>query len=156
MNPSTSKEALTIRPARRSDLGAILELAVQDSFADPPEPASPTEEHFAAFDAIEAHTDHQLVVGTIADEVIATLQLSFLPGLSNRGAWRAQVESVRVRRDLRSSGIGGAMMNWVIDRSRERGCWIVQLTTNRSRLDAQRFYERLGFKPSHVGMKLRL
>jgi len=73
-----------------------------------------------------------------------------------RGAWRAQVEGVRVREDLRNRRIGTRLMEWAIGRARERGCRLVQLTSNKSRLDARRFYERLGFSASHVGMKLYL
>lgn len=156
MLPRSPAPSLVIRRAQRSDLPAIMELTAQDSLADPPEPALPGEGHLAAFDAIAAHPDHELVVGIIGDKVVATLQLSFLPGLSHEGAWRAQVEAVRVRRELRGRGIGAAMMEWVVGRARERNCRLVQLTTNRSRVDAQRFYERLGFRPSHVGMKLPL
>src|ERR1700722_230869 len=99
-----------IRLAVREDLPAILELAAQDSFSETPGPLAPSDSHFRAFDAISAHPDHEIVVGTIDDRVVATLQLSFIPGLSHQGAWRAQVEAVRVHHDLRSSGIGTALM----------------------------------------------
>jgi len=147
---------LAIRPALRQDLPAILELVAQDSFSDTPEPLLPVNAHFSAFDAIAAHPDHEIVVGTMDGRIVATLQLSFIPGLSHDGAWRAQVEAVRVHRDVRGSGIGTEMLNWVIARAKERGCWRVELTTNQARTDAQRFYERLGFRRSHVGMKLPL
>jgi GNAT superfamily N-acetyltransferase len=145
-----------IRPALRQDLPAILELIAQDSISDTPEALVPTDAHYSAFDAIAAHPDHEIAVGSIDGKVVATLQLSFIPGLSHEGAWRAQVEAVRVHRDLRNSGIGTEMLQWAIARARERGCWRVELTTNRARTDAQRFYERLGFRRSHVGMKLPL
>ncbi len=83
-----------------------------------------------------------------------TLQLTFIPGL--KSGWRAQVESVRVREDLRNLHIGTRMMEWVIERARQRGCYLLQLTTNAGRKDAQRFYQRLGFQPTHLGMKLYL
>ena len=82
--------------------------------------------------------------------------MTFIPGLSFGGTWRAQVEAVRVRNDLRNQRIGTRLMEWVVTRARERGCRLVQLTTNVKRHDAQRFYQRLGFVPSHVGMKLML
>jgi ribosomal protein S18 acetylase RimI-like enzyme len=91
-----------------------------------------------------------------AGEVVGTLQLSFLPGLARRGALRAQVEAVRVAESTRGSGLGAAMMTWAIEESRRRGCALVQLTTDKSRADAHRFYERLGFVASHEGMKLKL
>jgi GNAT superfamily N-acetyltransferase len=147
---------LAIRPALRQDLPAILELVAQDSFSGETEPRIPNDSHYRAFDAIAAHPDHEIVAGTVEGRVVATLQLSFMPGLSHQGAWRAQVEAVRVHREFRSSGIGTAMLNWAIERAKERGCWRVELTTNCARTDAHRFYERLGFKGSHLGMKLLL
>ena len=84
------------------------------------------------------------------------MQLSFLPGLSRQGALRAQVEAVRVRVDQRGRGLGEAMVRWVVEEARRRGCALVQLTTDKSRDDAHRFYERLGFVASHEGMKLTL
>jgi len=88
--------------------------------------------------------------------VIATMQLSMLPGLARRGALRAQVEAVRVRADYRSRGLGTALFEWAIAESRRRGCALVQLSTDKSRADAHRFYERLGFVASHEGLKLHL
>jgi len=149
--------ALAIRMATRADLPAILRLTAQDSLSHPAEAAAaPSEAHYRAFDIIDAHPDHELVVGTIGDEVVATLQLSFIPGLGFGGAWRAQVEAVRVASNRRGSGIGSQMMRWVIERARARGCRLIQLTSNLARTDARRFYERLGFEASHIGMKLHL
>ena len=122
MLPSYSADAVAIRPARRSDVPAILALLAEDSLSTPPESGVPCAAHYATFDAIAAREDHELMVGTIGDEVMATLQISFIPGLSQQGAWRAQVEAVRVRTDARSRGIGAAMMRWVIARAKERGC----------------------------------
>lgn len=84
------------------------------------------------------------------------MQLSFLPGLARRGALRAQIEAVRVRQDYRSRGLGAALFEWAIQEARGRGCALVQLTTDKSRVDAHRFYERLGFVASHEGLKLQL
>jgi GNAT superfamily N-acetyltransferase len=88
--------------------------------------------------------------------LIGCMQLTFIPGVSRRGAWRGHIESVRVARAKRGSGIGTAMFEWVIAECRRRGCSLVQLYTDKSRKDAHRFYERLGFKASHEGMKLSL
>lgn len=121
-----------------------------------PDPPRVTQGHIDAFAAIAGHPDSELIVATLGGEVIATLQLTFIPGLSSGGAWRAQVEGVRVRADVRGGGIGGQLMNWVIARARRRKCWLIQLSTNRTRVDAHRFYERLGFRASHAGMKLYL
>jgi GNAT superfamily N-acetyltransferase len=97
-----------------------------------------------------------LIVAEQGGEVIGTLHLMFLPSISFQGGLRAQVESVRVDRRYQNQGIGGEMMKWSLERARQRGAQIVQLTTHKSRLHAHRFYERLGFKGSHLGMKLSL
>ena len=128
----------------------------RDLIPPPPPQTGPTDGQKRAFDQIAAHPDSEIIVATLDGEVVATLQLNFLPGLAHDGAWRAQVEAVRVREDLRSQRIGTRLMEWVIARARDRGCWMVQLTSNRARLDAHRFYERLGFIGSHLGMKLYL
>jgi GNAT superfamily N-acetyltransferase len=97
-----------------------------------------------------------LVVARDGAEVVGTLQLTFIPGLSRLGSTRALIEAVRVRSDQRGGGLGGRLIEWAIDTARERGAAMVQLTTDASRTDAHRFYERLGFVASHVGMKLML
>lgn len=115
-----------------------------------------------AYAAIDADPSHLLIVGevvppgTAAGPVVATFQLSFLPGISRQGAWRSQIEAVRVAGSLRGQGIGNLMVRWAIDESRRRGCTLMQLTTHKSRTAAHRFYERLGFDASHEGMKLTL
>jgi GNAT superfamily N-acetyltransferase len=114
------------------------------------------EQQLKAFDEISSNPDNELVVATLEGEIVGTLQLTFIPGMSYQGAWRAQVEGVRVRDDIRNQRIGTRLMEWVIQRARDRQCRLIQLTTNKVRIDAQRFYRRLGFTPSHVGMKLVL
>ena len=151
-----TRNELVIRPAERAELAAVLELLAQDSMSETPEAAGPTAGHLSAFETMSSHPDHGIVVGTLEGRVVATLQLSFIPGLSHDGRWRAQIEGVRVDRDLRGSGIGTAMIEWAIGRARERGCWRIELTSNQAREAAQRFYSRLGFRASHVGMKLQL
>jgi GNAT superfamily N-acetyltransferase len=97
------------------------------------------------------------VVATDEQGALAgTMQLTFIPGLARRGALRAQIEAVRVREDLRNQGLGGALFTWAIEEARRRGCALVQLTTDKRRADAHRFYGRLGFTASHEGFKLRL
>ena len=114
------------------------------------------------FDAIDADPAHLLIVGELVphgDEsgpVVATFQLSFLPGISRQGAWRSQLEGVRVDASLRGQGLGKLMVGWAVGESRRRGCTLMQLTTHKSRAAAHRFYEQLGFEASHVGMKLPL
>ncbi len=150
--------AVLFRKARHEDLRFILELLndgkvgnVLEQIEDPL-PAA----YEDAFAAIEADSNQLLLVGEIEGRIVASLQLTFIPGITHRGAWRAQVEAVRVVRELRGQKIGEAMMRHVIALARERGCDRVQLTTNKARDDAHRFYRRLGFVASHEGMKLRL
>ncbi len=108
------------------------------------------------FAAISADPNQLLVVAERDGAVIGTLQLTFIPGLSHQGAWRGQVEAVRIAAAARGQGLGEAMMGWAIAACRARGCRMVQLTTNIARTDAHRFYERLGFRRSHHGYKLDL
>jgi ribosomal protein S18 acetylase RimI-like enzyme len=149
-------ETMVIRRATLADLPAIIGLLADDELGrqreSPQEPL--LESYVAAFAAIDADQHQQLVVGEIAGEVVATLQLTFIPYLAYRGGLRAQIESVRVDSRRRGGGLGRQLFIWAIERAKQHGCHMVQLTTNASRADAQRFYTRLGFVPSHVGMKL--
>lgn len=147
-----------IREAREVDLPAIVRLLADDELGrarerveEPPVPA-----YLAAFRAIDGDPRHELLVVELAGEVVATAQLSFLPGLSHQGTERAQIEAVRVASDRRGAGIGRALLEWMIRRAEARGCRLVQLTTDKRRPDARRFYESLGFAASHEGMKLPL
>lgn len=150
--------AVTFRRAIAADLPAIVAMLADDALGAAREDTSqPLPEGYArAFAAIEADANQMLVVGENDGAVVATLQLSFLPGLSHRGAWRGQIEAVRVAGHLRGAGVGATMIGWAIDQCRARGCRQVQLTTDRSRSDAHRFYERLGFGQTHLGYKLVL
>ncbi|WP_030434087.1 GNAT family N-acetyltransferase [Actinoplanes subtropicus] len=150
---------MTFRPAGRADVPAILHLLADDDIARsrgfgvvPEEVDAAT---WAAFEAIDADPNNELIVAA-DDEVIATCQLTFTPGLSRGGAWRMTIEAVRVRADRRSAGLGKKLMAYAMDRALDRGCRIVQLTTDKRRIDAHRFYEALGFVASHEGMKLTL
>jgi GNAT superfamily N-acetyltransferase len=150
---------VTLREARKPDVPALVALiaadqlgALRDGVRDDADLAA-YEQAFAAIDADPAHI---LVIAESSGEVVGTMQLSFLPGLARRGALRAQIEAVRVAESTRGSGLGAAMMTWAIEESRRRGCALVQLTSDKSRADAHRFYERLGFVASHEGMKLKL
>lgn len=149
---------LTIRCATRADVPAIVHLLADDPLGQQRErDIEPLpESYYAAFAAIDADPRHELVVVEHGGAVIGTLQLTFLPSLSFQGGTRAQIESVRVDRAYRGQGIGQHLFVWAIERAREQGCRLVQLTTNASRADAQRFYTRLGFTASHVGMKIDL
>ncbi|WP_253780482.1 GNAT family N-acetyltransferase [Goodfellowiella coeruleoviolacea] len=144
-----------IRRARRADVDRIVELLAADQIGAGREtPGDPT--YLAAFERIAADPNQLLVVAEADGEVVGTLQLTFTPGLSRGGMTRATVEAVRVRADQRGSGLGQRMLRWAVAESRQRGCGLVQLTTDARRTDAHRFYERLGFQPTHVGMKLSL
>lgn len=145
----------TMRPATPADLPTILRLLADDPLGKTRETAVEAP-YRAAFDAIAADPNQELVVAEHDGAVIGCFQLGFLPGLSRGGAWRAQIESVRIDAALRGHGAGEAMMRWAIDRARARGCRLVQLTTDKRRGDAHRFYARLGFIASHEGMKLEI
>jgi len=149
---------LLFRNATAEDLPAIVRLLAEDELGSQrekytnPLPRS----YYAAFEQIVGDRNHQLIVADLDGEVIATLRLIFLPSISFLGGLRAQVESVRVDKECRNGGFGRQMMEWTIERARERGARVIQLTSHLSRKDAHRFYERLGFKGSHLGMKLDL
>lgn len=149
---------LTFRDARPADLPFIIALAVEDSVVptgdDPANGMAP--EYLAVLAAIDADPNERFVIAELDGEPVGTLQLSFLPGFMRHGMWRALVEQVHISAAYRNRGFGTRMMSWAIEESRMRGCGMVQLTSNRKRRDAHRFYERLGFRPSHEGFKLYL
>jgi GNAT superfamily N-acetyltransferase len=151
-------EQIVFRSAIFADVPAIVALLADDELGSQREKTGlPLDERYvAAFRAIEADANQQLVVVVDGDEVIGTLQLSFIPGIARMGAWRGQIEAVRIAAHRRDSGLGHKMFEWAIAACRVRGCNFVQLTTDKSRADAHRFYEKLGFVASHVGYKLAL
>jgi GNAT superfamily N-acetyltransferase len=153
-----SEENVIFRIATRNDVSAIVHLLADDDLGsqrevdnDPLPPA-----YYAAFEQIDSDPNHELIVAEANGTVMGTLHLMFLPSVSYQGGLRAQVESVRVAKEWQSRGVGSRLMQWAIERAKERGAHIIQLTTHKSREDAHRFYERLGFKKSHLGMKLSL
>ncbi len=149
---------LVFRIARRMDVPAIVRMLADDELGSQREKYTEPlpDSYYAAFEQLDHDANHELIIAESDEKVIGTLHLMFLPSLSYQGGLRAQVESLRVDKDCQNQGIGSKMMKWAIERARERGAHIVQLTTHNSRADAHRFYERLGFKGSHLGMKLRL
>lgn len=149
---------LTIRDAALADLPFIVGLIDSDAIAAARDPSSATDaaDQREAFEAIAGDPNHRLLVAELDGEPVGSFQLSYIPGVSRRGAWRGQIEAVRVDPAHQGKGIGAEMMNWAIERCRERGCGLVQLTSDTQRGDAHRFYERLGFKPTHTGFKLKL
>lgn len=150
--------SLIVRPARRNDVPHIVRLLADDTLgAAREEVRDPLpQEYWDAFAAIAADPNQELLIGELGGDVVGCLQLTILPGLSRRGAWRALVEGVRVDSARRSAGIGRALMESAMTIARARGCTIVQLTTDASRVRAHAFYQRLGFVASHVGMKRSL
>lgn len=149
---------LRVRRAIESDLEAIVDLLADDDLGRTREkPARPLAESYRdAFAEIQRDPNAELAVLERDGEVIGSLQLNFLRGLGLQGARRAQVEAVRIHSSLRGRRLGEFLIRWAIERSRAEGCHVVQLTTNLARTDAHRFYERLGFRSTHAGMKLAL
>jgi len=149
---------IAFRLAERGDILSIVRMLADDDLGSQRERyENPLpESYYTAFEQINNDPNHELIVAELNGEAIGTLHLMFLPSISFQGGLRAQVESVRVGREFQSQGIGTKMMKWTIERAKARGAHVVQLTTHNSRKDAHRFYEILGFKGSHVGMKLTL
>lgn len=149
---------MTLREARREDIRRIVEMLADDEVARGREDLSCNNlnAYHVAFDAIAADSNNTLYVWDQDGAVMGCLQLTFIPGMSYQGSWIAKVEGVRVDHSLRGLGIGGRMIDAIVEKSRARGCKQLQLTTNKRRVDAQRFYRRLGFEASHEGMKLDL
>jgi GNAT superfamily N-acetyltransferase len=149
-------DEITIRPADASDVAAIVALLADDELGAQRETPGDLAPYLAAFKEIDTDPQHVLLVAERAGEVIGTAQLTFLPGLSRRAATRAQIEGVRIGSAARGTGLGSRIIAWCVDRARERGCALVQLTSDAVRVDAHRFYEKLGFEASHLGFKLPL
>ena len=149
---------IIFRVAAYADVSSIIRLLADDELGslrekfENPIPKS----YYSAFELIDKDPNHELIVAELDGEVIGTLHIMFLSSLSFQGGLRAQVESVRVDTHHQNQGIGSEMMKWAIQRAKDRNAHIVQLTTHKSRADAHRFYERLGFKGTHLGMKLSL
>ncbi|MDR7125321.1 GNAT family N-acetyltransferase [Pseudotabrizicola sp. 4114] len=147
---------LTFRKARADDLAAIVAMLSDDPLGQAREAAGDLTPYRAAFADIEADPNQFLCVVEREGAVVGTLQLSFIRGLSRGGAKRGLIEAVRVARECRGMGIGRALFEWAISECLAQGCGMVQLTTDKSRTDAHRFYDALGFEASHVGYKLAL
>ncbi|GAA2620733.1 GNAT family N-acetyltransferase [Actinomadura fulvescens] len=149
---------VTFRAATRDDVPEIVRLLADDPLGATRE--APGEQipdaYWKAFDAIEHDPNNTLVVAVIDGTIAGTMQLTYIPGLTYTGGERAQIEGVRVASEQRGHGVGQAMIGWAIDQARARGCRVVQLTTDRQRPDSIRFYQKIGFRPSHMGMKYHL
>ncbi|NMM89979.1 GNAT family N-acetyltransferase [Rhodococcus sp. SRB_17] len=149
----------SIRRAELRDVGILVDLLADDPIGSTRETTNPDartiyDNAFAKIDADEAQL--LVVVTTTDDDVIGTMQLTFIPGLSRMGATRMQIEAVRVHEDFRSKGIGSAMLRWACEEGARRGAFLAQLTSDQTRTEAHEFYERLGFVASHIGFKKSL
>ncbi|MFF6875074.1 MULTISPECIES: GNAT family N-acetyltransferase [unclassified Streptomyces] len=147
---------LEIRAAIADDVPAIVAMLADDPLGAQRESPDDLAPYLAALERLSADPNQRLVVAVRQSQVVGTLQLTIIPGLSRRGATRSTIEGVRIHADERGSGLGTQLIEWAINASRDEGCQLVQLTSDRTRTDAHRFYERLGFTASHTGFKLQL
>jgi GNAT superfamily N-acetyltransferase len=148
---------IVLRVATRADVPAVLELLENDEISRSRMLSEATDAAlWKAFEEIDADPRNELIVADDDGEIVGTCQLTFTPSLSRRGTERMTVEAVRIRSDRRGAGLGRVMMLWALERARERGCGLAQLTTDKRRTSAQRFYTSLGFSATHEGMKLSL
>ncbi|MFI8211381.1 GNAT family N-acetyltransferase [Streptomyces werraensis] len=147
---------LEIRPATTDDVPAIVAMLADDPLGAQRESPDDLTPYLTAMERLRADPNQHLVVAVREERVVGTLQLTIIPGLSRRGTTRSVIEGVRIHADERGGGLGSLMMEWAIDTSRREGCHLVQLTSDNTRTEAHRFYERLGFTASHVGFKLAL
>lgn len=147
---------LEIRPAAVGDLAEIVAMLADDPLGAARESPDDLTPYLAAFRRLADDPHQHVMVAVRADRVVGTLQLTVIPGLSRRGSTRSVIEGVRVHGDERGSGLGTQLIQWAVDESRRQDCQLVQLTSDATRADAHRFYERLGFVASHVGFKLTL
>ncbi|MFD7911650.1 GNAT family N-acetyltransferase [Streptomyces sp. NPDC059752] len=152
----TDTPELTIRPATEADVPAIVAMLADDPLGATRESPDDLTPYLAALKRITGDPNQHLVVAVRADRVVGTLQLTIVPGLSRKGATRSIIEGVRVHADERGGGLGTRFIEWAVAKSRAENCTLVQLTSDVTRTDAHRFYERLGFTASHVGFKLQL
>ncbi|WP_369247761.1 N-acetyltransferase family protein [Streptomyces sp. R41] len=147
---------LEIRAAVAEDVPAIVAMLADDPLGAQRESQDDLTPYLAALERLSADPNQHLVVAVREGRVVGTLQLTVIPGLSRKGATRSIIEGVRIHADERGSGLGTQLIEWAIDESRRLDCQLVQLTSDVTRTDAHRFYERLGFTASHVGFKLPL
>ena len=149
---------ITFRKATRQDLDKIVYMLADDNLGktreryEKPLPDS----YIKAFHSINSDPNNELIVACYDEKIIGVQQITFTPCLTHQGGWRATIEGVRTLSSERGKGVGSLLIRWAIQRAKERGCRMVQLTTDKKRPEALQFYERLGFKASHEGLKLLL
>jgi GNAT superfamily N-acetyltransferase len=153
-----NEQPLHFRLAQHGDVPALVAMLADDALGAQREQSTDPlpEAYYSAFDALDHDPNNELILACHGDQVVGMLQLTYIPSLSYQGGWRALIESVRVDAAYRSQGIGRQLVLWTLERAKARDCHLAQLSTHKSRADAQRFYARLGFEPTHVGMKLSL
>ncbi|OII69500.1 GNAT family N-acetyltransferase [Streptomyces sp. CC77] len=147
---------LQIRKASAADVPAIVAMLADDPLGAQRETPDDLSPYLAGFARVTADPNQHLVVAVREGRVIGTLHLTIVPGLSRRGSTRSLIEAVRIHADARGDGLGTRLIEWAVEESRRQGARLVQLTSDASRTDAHRFYERLGFVASHLGFKLAL
>ncbi|MER7800163.1 GNAT family N-acetyltransferase [Streptomyces parvulus] len=147
---------LEIRRTTAADIPAVVAMLADDPLGAERESPDDLDPYVAALERLDADPNQHVVVAVRDGRVVGTLQLTIVPGLSRRGATRSIIEGVRIHADERGGGLGTQLIAWAVDESRRQGCHLVQLTSDKSRTDAHRFYERLGFSASHTGFKLQL
>ncbi|NUP24452.1 MAG: GNAT family N-acetyltransferase [Streptomyces sp.] len=147
---------LEIRPAVADDIPAIVAMLADDPLGAQRESLNDLTPYLAAFKRLSSDPNQHLVVAVREGRVVGTLQLTVIPGLSRQGSTRSIIEAVRIHADERGSGLGTRLIEWAIAESKRQNCQLVQLTSDKTRTDAHRFYERLGFTASHMGFKLSL
>ncbi|MFI9799724.1 GNAT family N-acetyltransferase [Streptomyces sp. NPDC052302] len=147
---------LEIRPAVADDVPAIVGMLADDPLGAQRESPDDLTPYLAALERLQGDPHQHVVVAVREGRVVGTLQLTIVPGLSRRGATRSIIEGVRIHADERGSGLGTQLIEWAVDESQRQDCRLVQLTSDKTRTDAHRFYERLGFTASHTGFKLQL
>ena len=149
---------LSFRQASKSDLTALVHMLGDDSLGSMREdlstPMNP--KYIEAFNHIESDPNNELIVATLNDDIVGMVQLTFIPYLTHTGSWRCLIEGVRIHSGYRGKGLGGKLFEWSIQRAKERNCRLVQLTSDKTRTEALKFYESLGFVASHEGFKLHL
>ncbi|MGP9019780.1 GNAT family N-acetyltransferase [Streptomyces sp. BR1] len=147
---------LAIRPAQQQDIPTIVAMLADDPLGARRESPDDLTPYLSAFERLAKDPNQHVVVAVRGERVVGTLQLTVVPGLSRRGATRSIIEGVRIHADERGSGLGTRLIEWAVDESGRQGCQLVQLTSDATRTDAHRFYERLGFEASHLGFKKSL
>jgi GNAT superfamily N-acetyltransferase len=157
-NAESAAKDIAIRTATRGDLPAIIAMLANDHLGSKRERYTDPlpDAYYRAFDAIDHDPNNEVVVAERDGRIIGTLQLTLIPNLTYQGGTRALIEGVRVDSAMRGAGIGRILFEWAIDQAKMRGCHMVQLTADKTRPDAHRFYESLGFDATHEGMKLHL